>query len=341
MDGSKIKNMEEFAALSGLSRPTVSKYFNDPKSVRASTRTRIESAREKYDYHPNIFAMNQNRKLTKNVGIVVPYLVDPFFAELARHVETHCIEAGFRPNLFSAHGNAEFEREILEGFRSHKPAGVLIAPLGASSDRSALEKFALDIPTVIFDSGVDDESLPFVGSDCDQFAEMMVDFLYETGEPPCFLDMQTPSNPNAKERRAGYIAAMLARGEEPQIVSVPGVGWDFEDIGMREGAIAIAERRFATNTVLCSNDRLAIGFIAACFERGLRVGRSVDCDFRVAGQDDHPFSRFTCPALTTVAQDYESIARRAVETLVDTLDGGAAGSRNTRFEGKLVLRSSA
>jgi len=57
MDGSKIKNMEEFAALSGLSRPTVSKYFNDPKSVRASTRTRIESAREKYDYHPNIFAM--------------------------------------------------------------------------------------------------------------------------------------------------------------------------------------------------------------------------------------------------------------------------------------------
>lgn len=80
----KIRNMEEFAALSGISRPTVSKYFNDRQSVRRSTREKIESALERCDYRPNIFAINQNRKLTKNVGIVVPYLADPFFAEIAR-----------------------------------------------------------------------------------------------------------------------------------------------------------------------------------------------------------------------------------------------------------------
>ena len=56
----KVKNMEEFAALSGISRPTVSKYFNDPGSVRASTRERIETALARYDYRPNIFAMNQS-----------------------------------------------------------------------------------------------------------------------------------------------------------------------------------------------------------------------------------------------------------------------------------------
>ena len=44
----KIRNMEEFAALSGISRPTVSKYFNDPDSVRKSTRSRIEEAVERY-----------------------------------------------------------------------------------------------------------------------------------------------------------------------------------------------------------------------------------------------------------------------------------------------------
>ena len=38
MDNTKIKNMEEFAAVSGISRPTVSKYFNDPSSVRQTTR---------------------------------------------------------------------------------------------------------------------------------------------------------------------------------------------------------------------------------------------------------------------------------------------------------------
>ena len=60
MSKSKIRNMEEFAAVSGISRPTVSKYFHDPDSVRQSTRRRIEEALEKHDYRPNIFAINQN-----------------------------------------------------------------------------------------------------------------------------------------------------------------------------------------------------------------------------------------------------------------------------------------
>ena len=85
MAGTKIQNMEEFANLSGISRPTVSKYFNDPDSVRASTRVRIEAALERHEYRPNIYAMNQNRKLTKNIGIVVPLLSDPYFAEIARN----------------------------------------------------------------------------------------------------------------------------------------------------------------------------------------------------------------------------------------------------------------
>ena len=87
MGGQKIRNMQEFARVSGISRPTVSKYFNDPNSVRQTTRARIEEALERYDFRPNIYAMNQNRRLTKTVGIVVPYLADPFFAEIARNIE--------------------------------------------------------------------------------------------------------------------------------------------------------------------------------------------------------------------------------------------------------------
>ncbi|HHC30210.1 MAG TPA: LacI family transcriptional regulator, partial [Rhodobacterales bacterium] len=89
--------MEEFAAFCGLSRPTVSKYFDDPRSVRASTREKIENALAASDYRPNFFAINQNRRLTKNIGIVVPYFADPFFAEIARRIETMVIEVGFRP----------------------------------------------------------------------------------------------------------------------------------------------------------------------------------------------------------------------------------------------------
>ena len=99
--------------------------------------------------------------------------------------------------------------------------------------------------------------------------------------------------------------------------------------------------QFRTNTVLCSNDRLAIGFLAACYEMGLRVGRDANAAIRVAGQDDHPFSRFTCPPLTTVAQDYEAISRHAVQTLFESIDGGVPLRETTYFEGRLVMRESA
>jgi transcriptional regulator with XRE-family HTH domain len=137
MSGQKIRNMEEFARVSGISRPTVSKYFNDPGSVRTSTRERIEKALERFEYRPNIYAVNQNRRLTKNIGIVVPFLADPFFAEIARNIERRCIDAGFSPTLFSAHGDRKLEIDILDSLRSMKPAGVLLAPLGRASDREA------------------------------------------------------------------------------------------------------------------------------------------------------------------------------------------------------------
>ncbi|MEO1454232.1 MAG: LacI family DNA-binding transcriptional regulator [Pseudomonadota bacterium] len=341
MAQTKIRNMEEFASVSGLSRPTVSKYYNDPDSVRASTRAKIEAALTRYDYRPNIFAINQNRKLTKNIGIVVPYLADPFFAEMARLLERQCLEAGFRPTLYSAHGDPSLEVEILDGLRSLKPAGVLLAPMGRASDREIINRFCADIPTVLFDSNIRGIDLAFIGSDNPQFSMLIAEYLCRTGEPPTFFEMKTPANPNANRRRQGYIDAMERLGFTPQIVQADGKGWEFEEIGRRAGRAALQSGAFATRTVLCSNDRLAIGFLAACYEEGLRVGRGDDHDLRVAGQDDHPFSRFTCPPLTTVAQDYEAITGHAALTLFQTIDGSEAPSSSTLFPGRLVLRESA
>ncbi|QUJ78061.1 LacI family DNA-binding transcriptional regulator [Sulfitobacter albidus] len=333
--------MEEFAALSGISRPTVSKYFNDPESVRASTRARIEKALTRYDYRPNIFAVNQNRKLTKNVGIVVPYLADPFFAEIARNLEQRCITAGFRPTLYSAHGQPDVEVEILDDLRALKPAGVLLAPLGRASNRAAIARFIDDVPTIFFDNVLEDLEATFVGSNNPNLALQIVDYLCRSGEPPCFLEMATPANPNARRRRQAYIDAMAQVGERAQVVQIAGEGWHFEEIGRRFGGEAVAAGKFATNTVLCSNDRLAIGLLAACYEQGISVGLGADSAVRVAGQDDHPFSRYTCPALTTVAQDYDAISGKSVELLLNMIDGENPPGPPTLFDGKLVMRRSA
>jgi len=343
MNQPKVKNMEAFAAACGISRPTISKYFHDRNSVRKSTRERIEAALEQYDFRPNFFAMDQNRRLTKNVGIVVPYLADPVFGEIARNLELRCIKAGFRATLFSAHAEQALETEALERLRSLRPAGVLLAPLGRHSDHDALARFCEEVPTVLFDRNIPGIGEAFVGSDNQSFVSQSIEYLLRTGEAPCFFEMKNPSNPNSIARRLSYAATMESHGLEPMTVQVEGSGWGLEEIGYRGAMQVLQNGALPTNTVLCSNDRLAIGFLAACYEKGIKVGRRSGCTLRVAGHDDHPFSRYTCPPLTTVGHDYDVVSNCGVETLFDLIEkGGRFESRiETVFPARLTLRESA
>lgn len=342
-DGRKIRNMDEFAAVCGISRPTLSKYFNNPDSVRVRTRERIEQALDQYDYRPNVFAVNQNRRTTKNVGIVVPYLPDPFFAEIGRTVELACLNAGYSPILLSSRGSASQEVEHLESLRSLKPAGVLLAPLGRNSDQEVIKRFAEDVPLVLFDANIEDAGEAFIGTNNFQSIDLIVDYLCRSGEPPCFFEMKAPSNPNARKRRQAYQESMGKQGLAPQIYQVDGDGWEFEEIGSVEGGKLLSRNAFSTNTVLCSNDRLAIGLLSAAYLQKISAGHGEGCSLRVAGHDDHPFARFTCPSLTTIAQDYSAIANAAVNSLFGRIESDLLPSERKEilFDGTLVMRNSA
>ncbi|UYV38308.1 LacI family transcriptional regulator [Rhodobacteraceae bacterium D3-12] len=343
MKQKKIRNMEELAVVSGISRPTLSKYFNDADSVRQSTRERIEVALTRYDYRPNVYAINQNRKTTKSIGIVVPNLADPFFSEIGREVELACLAEGYSPILMSSHGSPAQEKSNLESLSALKPAGVLLAPFGRMSDRGEIENLNKDVPVVLFDANIEGACEAFVGTNNDQSIDLMVEYLCRSGEPPCFFEMEKPSNPNANKRHQAYLESMERHGHAAQVVQVKGDGWDFEEIGKSEGGQLISSGVFATNTILCSNDRLAIGMLSAAFELGKSIGHGPGAQMRIAGHDDHPFSRFTCPSLTTIAQDYAAIANRASGALFKILDANKRPSKreDTIFDGRLVMRNSA
>jgi DNA-binding LacI/PurR family transcriptional regulator len=99
----------------------------------------------------------------------------------------------------------------------------------------------------------------------------------------------------------------------------------------------------STNTILCSNDRLAIGFLAACSEMGIKVGKTKSCDLRVAGCDDNPYSRFTSPPLTTAAHDYNTVSDNAALALFELINNGGKSKKRleTLYSAKLILRDSA
>ena len=199
------------------------------------------------------------------------------------------------------------------------------------------------MPTILFDSNIEGVGAAFVGSDNFSFVSQTVEYLSRTGSAPCFFEMRDPANPNANKRRHAYLQMMERLGLEPHLVKIDGAGWGFEEIG-RAGALAVLKKGLLpTDTVLCSNDRLAIGFLSACHELGIRVGRGQDCTIRLASHDDHPYSRFTCPSLTTAAHDYQAVADHSVETLFRLIEAGGQLEKReeTQFAARLIMRASA
>lgn len=337
MSEGKIRTMEEFAAASGLSRPTVSKYFDNPESVKPSTRARIEKALKDYDYRPNIFAVSMNRKKPKNIGLIVPHISDPFYAEIVRQIEMRCLAEGYWTIVLSSHGERKLEARAMRTLLSLNIAGVLMAPLGFDTDARLLENLANAMPIVFLDNRIGGDQ-PFVGTDNRQSIDTITEYLCRTGEHPSFLEMPLV-NQNALERRNAYIAAMERLGLEPIVLPMPAKNWSFEQLGYEEAGRILDKGGFPTRTLLCANDRLAFGVISAAFERRRRVGR--EGDLRVAGHDDHPLSRFTCPPLTTVAQDYQGIAAAGIDMLFARIDGATEKSEVKRLEARLIMRGSA
>ena len=337
---SRIRTMEDFATFVGLSRPTVSKFFNDPASVRPKTRARIEAAVEQSGFRPNLLAANLKRGRTRVLGVIIPNTTDPFYMELTRCIEAIAERAGYFAFVLSSNGVRETETEAIGRLQSLNVAGAIVVPIGAHETNAELARLEARIPLVYADSRPDHDA-PFVGTDNAQSFKLIVDYLCRSGEPPAFLGMPE-INRNAGARRRAYAAGMNAVGAEPVFLDLPeDLTWEFERVGHAVMAETIAAGKVPA-TVLCANDRLAFGALLAAWEAGLRVGHTGVADIRIAGHDDHPLARYTCPPLTTVAQNYEGIARVAMQKLIALLDDTTPETpQRTLLRGDLILRASA
>jgi LacI family transcriptional regulator, repressor for deo operon, udp, cdd, tsx, nupC, and nupG len=329
--------MEEFSVASGISRPTLSRFFNDPGSVRPSSRQKIEAAMERLGYRPNLFAVNFNRRNPKTVGIIVPSLLDPFYAALVQRIEFQASVAGYWTVIQSSQGDPDREAEAVATLVSTKSAGAVVVPLGEASRKDLYRQMEKAMPLVFLDARADADGA-FVGTDNRFSMSLMVDYLLRSGAPPSYFDMPAV-NQNASERRQAYESSMLERGTQPVIFGISSLDWDFERLAFEE-----ATRLFKTDapvggTILCACDRVAFGVMAAACQAGISVGRLAD--LRIAGHDDHLLSQYACPSLTTVAQDVDRLATLSLERLMQGISEGVNKDSTDSLKARLIMRNSA
>ncbi|MFZ3582382.1 LacI family DNA-binding transcriptional regulator [Loktanella sp. DJP18] len=317
----KIHTMEELAAAIGVSRPTLSRYFQDPSKVSRTSIERIVDGLARVDYTPNFFAMRMNRKTTGMIGVIIPYLNDLFFTRLLESIETAAMRAGYTVITQCSHSDPVIERRAVETLLSMSVDGAIVAPLGNNSDMEVYARLNARLPFVLMDSRpVPLKDVDFIGSDHRQSTGAITSYLCRVGDPPIFLAMPRV-NFNALEREAAYIEKMTELGLEPRVIGTEAINdaWHFESHGLAVMGRAFARGQYLTASILCANDRVAIGALRAAAKHGLEPGTQRRGGLRIAGHDDYPLCPFTTPSLTTVAQDVTAIGQAAIDRLLEKL----------------------
>jgi LacI family transcriptional regulator len=325
--GNSAVSIRDVAEKAGVSLGTVSRVLNDNPSVRPDRRQRVKAAIADLDFHPDVFAQSLRRGTSKTFGIVIPDLRNPFFAELAHHVELAARRRGYKLLLACSEEDPALEAEHLESLGSRRVDGVVLAPVGdaAPGGRSRVG------PLIVIDRSL--EAHAVVAADHRGGARLATDYLLSLGHRRIGCVAGPANVATARERLAGFLDAVAAaRARLGAAIDDHVVRAAFDcDTGRQAGEALLALETPPT-AIFASSDQQAIGAMRAAADRGFEVPRRLS----IVGFDGILVSDLVKPRLTTVMQPLAAIAEAAIERLVAGDDGAGA----QRFACTLVIRES-
>ncbi|MEV4015217.1 LacI family DNA-binding transcriptional regulator [Nonomuraea angiospora] len=328
--------LRDVAKRANVSIRTVSNVVNGYAPVSDELRARVQAVLDELDYRPNLIARNLKQGRTGMIALVVPELDVPYFAELAREVITAARARGYVVMVDQTDGDGDRERELLgRDSRATMFDGLLLSPLTISAEE--LRGRANRIPIVLLGEHIFNGSFHHVAIDNVAAAREATTHLLDLGRRrvAAIGDQPYATGETAQLRTAGYRQAHNHAGldiDENLVVPTPHFHRRLGAEAM-EHLLALPE---PPDAVFCYNDLLALGAIRAL----TRAGRRVPDDVAVVGVDDIEEGQYSTPSLTTIAPDKGGIARRAVSTLMDTINGSAAAPAEIIVPHRLIVRES-
>ena len=173
----------------------------------------VEDAILALDYVPNRVARGLISQKTRTIGLIVPDVVNPFFAPVVRGAETTARKAGYRVLLCNSEGDLRLEREYIEDLVAHRVEGLLLAP---ASDRSrhqpASRCCGAGFPIVLLDRALPDIDCDLVVSDSVAGARRLVEHLIAIGHRRIAHFTDSDDVSTGRDRLRGYREALEAAG---------------------------------------------------------------------------------------------------------------------------------
>jgi len=322
--------LDDVAARAGVSAASVSLVLRGRPGPSDATREAVLRAASDLGYRPDRTASLLARRRTQLLGVTMT-VSSPFHAELLEDLQAAADERGY-DIVVSPLTRTRDERRAVESLLDFRCEALLL--LGPTMSDAELAALAADHHVVAIGRRADASGVDQVRAADDLGVTMAVDHLAGLGHRSiAFVD--GPREPIATLRRHGYRAAMRRlHAAAPRIV--PGGATE------EAGQAAVASRADAgalgvgdpVTSLVCFNDRAALGALDALRRRGIRVPD----DISVVGYDDSPVARLATIELTSVSQATEPMAVAAVEAATQRLDQGRAHPVDIVLEPHLVIR---
>jgi LacI family transcriptional regulator len=327
-----MANIYEVAELAGVSLATVSRVINPGTKVSDKTRQRVLDAMQQLGYQPNSIAQSLATRSSNSVGVLVSELHGPFFGAMLSSVEKTLKAAGKFVLVAAGHNQEEQEREAVR-FLVSRNCDALIVHAEKLPDKFLLEHDHEKTPMVLLNRKVRG-----LADHCFSLNNELGGFL------------ATQSLLKRKHRRIAYISGPLDWVDAKQrfaghrrALAEAGVKFDerllyegdYHETGGEDALNALLAKNIPFTAVVCANDDMAAGAMAAAHERGLELPKQLS----IVGFDDAPIARYVYPKLTTVRYPVADMGTMAARWVLKHVYDQPQDVQQV-FEPKLVERDS-
>lgn len=330
-----MPSLQQVAARANVSIATVSRVLNKSDKVVPETRATVEQALRELSYRPSRVARRLRMKDGRAhlVGLIIPDIQNPFYAEIARGVEDAAFASEYALLLCNSDESLEKERFYLDVMQSESVDGLVLPPFD-DTDVAVLEVINTGLPVVCVDRSLAKAKTDLVEVDNHHGALEAVNHLLDRGHKSIGLIEGRAHVSTSRERRRGYLDAIQARGIAPR-KELMRAGDFKQESGRVLTTELLALRRPPTALFVCNN-LMTIGALGALHQRGLRVPQ----DVALVGFDDLPWAEAFDPPPTMVRQPAYEVGRQAMELLLKRIMAPTRPPVTVRLVPELVVRKS-
>lgn len=322
--------MKDIARDLGISPMAVSKALRNHKDISQETKERVRKRAAELNYRMDWVARSMVTGRTYLVGLVVPDLMQSFFAEIAAALTAALSPAGYHLLISHSSENAADEAANIDLLVSRKVDGLIIA----SAQRSAAFLKSLKTPYVLIDRSVPGLKANYVGTENEDIGFLATRHLIEQG---CrrIAHLKGPSLSTASGRMRGYRRALERHGLAAREDLILEAGHD--DASGYQAMQRLLSRKQRPDGVFCFNDPVAVGAMRAILEAGLSIPRDIAL---IGVANMHSSDMFRVP-LSTIDQGTTAIGEQAANLLLASMAAGKPlPPRQVILPPRLIVRSS-